>query len=114
MTRLQAHALLNAAKRGEPVPYEAITEALRATGDIADAQPFVGGFAACGQRSRGRMSSDDKRRPADRAFRQPGVGMTVTFKCPKCGVTRGMLGRRLRMRGGVRTWLCAQCVGAGR
>jgi len=43
MTRLQAHALLNAAKRGEPVPYEAITEALRATGDIADAQPFVGG-----------------------------------------------------------------------
>lgn len=60
------------------------------------------------------MRSDDKRRPADRAFRHPGAGFAMTFRCEKCGVICSMLGRRLRPHGGMRQWLCAQCVGAGR
>lgn len=60
------------------------------------------------------MSSDNKRRPADRAFRHPGPGFQMSFRCEKCGVIRSMLGRRMRMLRGVRQWLCAQCVGAAR
>ena len=42
MTSTEAHQLLNAAKRGENVTQQQITEALRATGDLVDNSPFAG------------------------------------------------------------------------
>lgn len=58
------------------------------------------------------MSSDKHNRPADRALGYAGIGVWHGFRCPKCGVTRGMLGRRLRLFRGLRQWLCAHCVEA--
>ena len=39
MTRTEAHNLLDAAKRGELVTSDGITEALQATGDLARYEP---------------------------------------------------------------------------
>lgn len=44
-----------------------------------------------------------------------GIGSTgATFQCDFCAKPRAILGRRLRMLCGARTWACVSCAGKGK
>jgi hypothetical protein len=55
------------------------------------------------------MSSDDSQRRSDRAFTQPGVGMTPIFRCARCDKRSGAIGSGVRLVLGMRGRVCALC-----
>lgn len=55
--------------------------------------------------------TDDRQQPAAPAWRNAGIGHSSAFRCAGCNTFKGTLGRRMQSVRGLRTWVCAGCVG---
>lgn len=58
------------------------------------------------------MSSDNFLSERPDAFRHPGVGQTIIFKCMPCNTNKGQLGAKKRRYAGVLMTVCATCADA--
>ena len=56
------------------------------------------------------MNSDLKKRPSDVAWRAQGSVDVASFLCGRCGIKKGLIGRKLQLARGVKEWVCAGCA----
>ena len=56
------------------------------------------------------MNSDLKKRPSDVAWRAQGSVDVASFLCGRCGIKKGLIGRRMQIVRGVKQYVCRGCV----
>ena len=57
------------------------------------------------------MNSDTRNQPADRRTSFAGTGHVSAWACGACAKPQWvMVGRRLRLVRGVKTWVCSRCA----
>jgi hypothetical protein len=56
------------------------------------------------------MKDDRLRSTPDTAWRSPGPGMYITFRCGACAKVKSCNGRKLKRIMGLRQYVCAGCA----